>query len=331
MKKISIIIPAYNEEASIWQLLSSIDAIDYPRNLYEVIVVNDGSHDATASIVRTHPGVRLVDLPRNVGRYACRQRGAEAASFPHLLFVDAHSQVDPNVLRVLDQSDAKAINGRVEDAEPLGAFQTFYRAIRRLLFPKFYRQPIPFYLTPENFDSEPKGTTVFYIEKDVLFSVYQDLADVEMGRDSSDDTKLLRAIVARTPILHHPEVKTKYFSRSSIRASIKHLYERGPKFVDYYLNPSLRNFWLVIALPLLGLFTGVAGIILLPVSLFAKIAGAAGVNIAAALILARSAREFLVILWVMPVSIAVFYGGILRGLYLKLLKSGKGPQATRSQ
>lgn len=323
MKQVSIIIPAYNEEAYIGQLLDSIGRIDYPKNLFEVIVVNDGSTDGTVEIVKAHPNVHLVDLPVNVGRYECRKKGAEAANFPNLLFIDAHSQADPKILCVLDQADAKVVNGRVEEAEPLGAFEVFYRAVRRRLYPDFYQDPRPFTLTIANFDSKLKGTGVLFIEKDILFSAYRDLAHTDMGKDASDDTKLLHAIVALAPILNHPDVKIKYFSRSSVWASIRHLYERGPKFVDYYLNPALRNFWLVIVFPLLCFAFALLGMIFLPIQVFYKISGVAVLDVFAALILSKTMREFSTILWVMPLSIAVFYAGILRGIGLKLFARPK--------
>lgn len=323
MKNFSIIIPAFNEEASIGRLLSSIGKLIYPKNLYEVIVVNDGSTDATAEVVQQYPDVRLVNLHQNVGRYECRKKGAESALYPGLLFIDAHSEVDPEILSHLDRLDAKVINGRVEDAKPTSAFDTFYRAIRRLMFAKFYQHLGPFYLTLHNFDSMPKGTGVLYVEKEILFSAYCELASVEMGKDSSDDTKLLRAIAAREPILNHPDVKIKYFSRSSFAASIKHLYERGPKFVDYYFNPALRNFWLVIVFPLLLFALGICGLIFLPISAFFKITTLVALNMIMTLVLARSVREFLTIFWIMPVCIMTFYAGILKGIGAKLLSRFK--------
>ena len=320
MKQISIIIPAYNEEASIGRLLDSIEKISYPKEMYEVIVVSDGSTDGTARVVQQYPNVRLVNLTQNVGRYECRKAGAKNARYEHLLFVDAHSTVDPEILSALNQIDAKVVTGHVLDAGPQGPFETFYWAIRRLIFSKFLKAlNRPHYLTSENFDSMPKGTTVFYVEKELLFSTYDDLATVTMGKDASDDTKLLRAVVAREPIVIHPNVKISYFSRSTTRARVKHLYERGPKFVDYYFNPSLRNFWMVIAFPLLLLAAAVYGLFFWQGPLIFKLAGLVGLDLGITLLLSRSVREFFTIAWVMPVCVVVFYAGIVWGIVIKLL------------
>lgn len=63
-EKISIIIPARNEEATIAKCLQSILQQNYPRHLLEVIVVNDHSTDATAAMVEQHhhAGIILINL-----------------------------------------------------------------------------------------------------------------------------------------------------------------------------------------------------------------------------------------------------------------------------
>jgi poly-beta-1,6-N-acetyl-D-glucosamine synthase len=60
--KISIIIPARNEERNIARLLISLSEQDYPKELTEVIVVDDHSNDNTATIIQKFPWVKLVQL-----------------------------------------------------------------------------------------------------------------------------------------------------------------------------------------------------------------------------------------------------------------------------
>jgi biofilm PGA synthesis N-glycosyltransferase PgaC len=60
--KLSIIIPARNEEQNIKQLLDSLLAQDYPAHLTEIIVVDDHSTDNTAAIVKNYPAVKLLIL-----------------------------------------------------------------------------------------------------------------------------------------------------------------------------------------------------------------------------------------------------------------------------
>jgi biofilm PGA synthesis N-glycosyltransferase PgaC len=59
---LSVIIPARNEEENIGRLLTALQEQDYPKELLEIIVVDDHSTDRTAEITRQFPGARLVQL-----------------------------------------------------------------------------------------------------------------------------------------------------------------------------------------------------------------------------------------------------------------------------
>jgi glycosyltransferase involved in cell wall biosynthesis len=95
---ISIIIPAYNEEALLDGTLAAIRAAaETLGSPHEVIVVDDGSTDRTAEIARAH-GARVVGANlRNIG--AARNAGARVASGDLLIFVDADTLVTPAVLQ----------------------------------------------------------------------------------------------------------------------------------------------------------------------------------------------------------------------------------------
>ena len=77
---VSVVIPVYNEEEAIGDDLDLI--LETMKNSgydYEVIVVDDGSTDATAEIVQQRPGVRLIKHPTNRGVGAARTTGLRAA------------------------------------------------------------------------------------------------------------------------------------------------------------------------------------------------------------------------------------------------------------
>jgi glycosyltransferase involved in cell wall biosynthesis len=83
---ISCLIPAYNEAARIAQVLAPV--IDHPL-IDEVIVIDDGSSDATSAVVATMKGVRLITLPRNMGKTAALAHAIAEAQGTLLLLVDA--------------------------------------------------------------------------------------------------------------------------------------------------------------------------------------------------------------------------------------------------
>ena len=60
MKKLSIIIPAYNEKNTIEEIIRRIKAVDLKGLEKEIIVVDDGSKDGTREILRNIPGIKYI-------------------------------------------------------------------------------------------------------------------------------------------------------------------------------------------------------------------------------------------------------------------------------
>jgi glycosyltransferase involved in cell wall biosynthesis len=324
MKNFSIVIPVRNEDNFIGGLLTSILQINYPREKYEVIVVNDASTDNTARVIQQFPEIHLIDLKTNVGRYAARKIGAEAAVYSNILFIDSRAVADKHILSVLDSLDERIVVGTVATPKKPGLFDTFYTAIRRIVFRKHYalaKKPIQ--LTKENFDSLAKGTTVLYVEKEILFKAYEILSNADMGKNSSDDIRLINTMVQFTNALIHPDVKITGLSRKSFVDAYLHLIWRGRTFVDYYLYPSKRNFWLVIVLPLLIIIALLVGLVLMPISGISKFSALVGLDLLISLVLARTLRELVIISFMLPICVSAFYTGILHGIYLKFTKALK--------
>jgi|ETN01SMinimDraft_4_1059930.scaffolds.fasta_scaffold54498_1 glycosyltransferase involved in cell wall biosynthesis len=96
----SIIIPAYNEEAGIASVLESMLSVMGRSNIdYELLVVDDGSTDGTAEIVR-ESGVGLIQHSSNRGYGAALKTGISRASYKAILITDADGTY-PNE-RILD-------------------------------------------------------------------------------------------------------------------------------------------------------------------------------------------------------------------------------------
>jgi len=89
--KISVIIPAYNEEKSIGQVLAGLKKLEKD---YEVIVVDDGSEDNTYSIAKDS-GVKAIRHPYNKGYGAAIKTGVRAAVSDVIFLMDADTQHNP--------------------------------------------------------------------------------------------------------------------------------------------------------------------------------------------------------------------------------------------
>lgn len=112
---VSVIITAYNEERALKAKLENTLALDYPRELLEVIVASDCSSDRTDEIVREFAarGVRLHRQSQRLGKTAAQNAAVEKAVGEIILFSDATSLYQPDVIRAMMPNFADAAVGCV--------------------------------------------------------------------------------------------------------------------------------------------------------------------------------------------------------------------------
>ena len=141
--RVSVVVPARNEERNLPRLLASLTGLDYPN--YEIILVDDGSTDRTASIGRDAAARSLVSLrvlaaphPQSgwTGKNAACAFGAGAAGGSWLLFTDADTEHERTSLRLAMRA------ARTHRVGALSLFtqqqcETFWE---RLLLPFAYQQ-----------------------------------------------------------------------------------------------------------------------------------------------------------------------------------------------
>lgn len=152
LPEVSVVVPCYNEAATIEGLLEALRGQTYSTERMEVLIVDGRSDDGTRERVRAYarqhpePAVRLVDNPDRIIP-AALNRGVEAARSEIVVRLDAHSEPEPDYVercvRALERTEAANVGGlwqiepggagwqarsiAVAAAHPLGAGDARYR------------------------------------------------------------------------------------------------------------------------------------------------------------------------------------------------------------
>jgi glycosyltransferase involved in cell wall biosynthesis len=143
----SIVIPVYNEEQSLTELLASIEqAMRAFEEPYEVVFVDDGSTDGSLDILkslsRAHRQVRIFSFRRNLGKSHALLCGFQEARGQYILTMDADLQDDPSNLRPMFEQlisgGADIVSGWRRDRRDrrlkVAVSRVFNRLAMRLLF-----------------------------------------------------------------------------------------------------------------------------------------------------------------------------------------------------
>ena len=112
---VSIIIPAYNEEKTLEEIIRKVYATDIRK---EIIVVNDGSEDKTALIleeIKNKYNLKIINLDKNHGKGFAIRKGIEQSSGDIILIQDADLETDPaeyqKLLAPIIEGRAKVVFG----------------------------------------------------------------------------------------------------------------------------------------------------------------------------------------------------------------------------
>ena len=292
MRTVSVVIPAYQAAVYLPSLWRSLEHTGVLRVATEVVFVDDGSTDGTATVLQeictAHPGrVAVVTLGSNQGRFFARLRGAEVATGSHVLFLDIRLEPAPGFGVALTATLAAhdAAMGTVAIDKTKSIFNLYWKRTHDFWFWRNVRDAARgFHLTPENYSRYAKGTTVFLCERSLFLSVCRPFENSGL---LSDDTRLLYDIAARRPIWVEKRLEVSWEPRQTWGSFLARLWERGPSFAEYHLlktrgvNCCLFLVWVLavvavlialVVAPAVGLTVGVAGLLLLAAStaIFAK-------------------------------------------------------------
>lgn len=121
--KLSIIIPAHNEEATIVEVIKRVLAVKLSGWEKEIIVVNDGSTDQTGAIINQTFGIRPIHHKVNLGKGSAIQTALKSASGEYVVIQDADLEYFPEdlpkLLNVLPEG--RAVNSELSPIAVFGA------------------------------------------------------------------------------------------------------------------------------------------------------------------------------------------------------------------
>jgi glycosyltransferase involved in cell wall biosynthesis len=126
LKSLSVFLPAYNEEDSIATTVENVVKVLKELKIeWEVLVINDGSKDQTAEVVKKlgkkYPNVKLVNHEVNKGYGRALKTGFSSARYPWVAFVDSDGQFDFEEIKKLiaktDEADV-ILGYRLNRADP---------------------------------------------------------------------------------------------------------------------------------------------------------------------------------------------------------------------
>lgn len=339
---LSVVIPSYNSAA--W-LPSTLDACATALRATswsaEVVVVDDGSSDGTADLVRELAHgyavpLRVLEQP-NRGRFLARWAGLQDVRGERVLLLDSRVLLGSGSLAHVEQTiathPAKTVwNGHAvtDPAAPLVGH--FWEVITYTFWGRYLSRPAPVEFGLDRYNQFPKGTGVFIAPRSLLIEACEVAWPTGDAALASDDTKVIRHIAARIPIRLDPGFWAIYRPRGNARDFVRHSFGRGTFLVDSFAGTSPKWNALLVGLALappvvLAVLVGLAAASMWLT--LALVIGCGVVALAAPAVVAalrgcpaRGVRSYLTYA---PLFALPYWAGLLRGLaaHGHLLRSGR--------
>jgi glycosyltransferase involved in cell wall biosynthesis len=255
---LSVVIPSY--ESAGWlpsTLEACATALAATTWTTEVLVVDDGSTDGTADLVRELARTSSVPLrvlqQDNAGRFLARWAGLQAVRGDRVLLLDSRILLDPASLAHIQATEAARPGATVwnghcvtDPSAPLVGH--FWEVITHVAWGGYLSSPTPVEFGLEDFERYPKGTTAFLAPRELLVEACRAAWPTGDAALTSDDTKVIRGIAATRPIRLDPGFRVTYRPRGNVRDFVRHSFGRGTFFVDSFAGTSVR--WNAIVLGL---------------------------------------------------------------------------------
>jgi hypothetical protein len=298
--------------------------VGYVRDL---IVVVDGPNikieqevdDRKSDFSNNKIDLKKIVNKKNMGRFEARFIGVRDAKCNEVIFIDDRCMVTERYFDDVSKLSGKNVISNIIEDDKTTIINALLRMVRRKYYRgKWGKEFKSYRVTESNFDITAKGTSGLCVDRHQFIDICEKLSDgVSDTKNISDDTAILsRLLSGDKQLWKSGEANLIYVPRVGFKSEIKHIYERGPKFVNYYIGKSTARSMVVASLLLFvaGLITVlVAPLLLLVFVAFMLIA----LSVASAYV-ANNTREFITAFFVAPVIFSTFCLGVMKGLIMEI-------------
>jgi glycosyltransferase involved in cell wall biosynthesis len=339
MADLTVVIPSFNSAPYLENTLRSLEASLLGSGWEaRIVVVDDGSTDNTLQVLADlSPSIAYpldVLSQENKGRFLARWAGISAADSEYVLLLDSRVLMDTDapgfVHRALREEPGPLTwNAYVRTDANSKLAGLFWDVPTRLFWGNFLANPRAVTVTIDEFDSFPKGTTCLLAPLDALTASCLRVWPEGDASLVSDDTKLLRDLVASHPLRLDPNFGATYLPRVTFKSFLSHTFTRGTLFVDSYAGTSGFRRMILAAFALLPVFLVVAT--LLHVFGWLMLAALIALLAPAVIGLCRKASwraTLAYLVYVLPFGL-VFWAGLVRGIWVHRHHFGPGRKVFR--
>ena len=234
---ISIVIPLYNKEKDIRTTIRSVMEQSY--NDFELIVVNDGSTDCGADIVREemliYQNIRLINQP-NKGVSAARNKGIQEAKGDYVALIDGDDNWDKDCLKELVQLTVDFPDAALCGVNYAYIIKGDYKACQQGM-PKNFRDYVKDYFATSHNDLFCSSSIILHREKAISVGLFDERIKI------AEDLDLWYRIIFRFPVAFYNKVFAYYNKDASNRVeeNLNAHFEITQR-IDYYIDKYIPYF-----------------------------------------------------------------------------------------
>lgn len=207
---LSVIIPNYNGERFVDAIISALDAQTLPREKYEIIFVDNGSHDKSLECLQAYErsveNCRVLSYLDIQSSYAARNYGVEFSNAATLVFTDIDCIPEPDwldrIVAVVEMSGSDCLISGCVELFPRGA---------RFTASEWY--DAHFFLDQKSYSKNKTGATANLVVSKSLFSLVGGFKPVISGGDRDFCARV--ASHAGKGLIYYPEIKVLHPARNT--------------------------------------------------------------------------------------------------------------------